>query len=454
MKLTFLSLLIFSQLVLNAQITFTKQFYSPKNSYVSTVLQTYDHGYIIMSPVGFGSNMYMTNLIKTNETGDTLWSKMYAYGKCGYTKVGLVQCPDSGFAVIGQKNGVYLLRLSKDGDSLWGKEIGSGSPYAIAITHQNDFIITGLDSTVLFIRVSYNGDLVTHKNINIIPPGHSASQFGYSIKPTNDNGSIIGGTVDWISGSYPFLVKIDYYGNLQWQKGFAFLVMSKCYSHDLTRDSGFVLAGTSYYDALLIKTDSLGDTLWVNNYKPFERVPRYLSVVTSTEGDYVACGYIGDSLYWLNHVLLTKTDENGSLIWSRQLCSAVYIAGVSVKQTYDGGFIILGYIQENDTVSRDLLLIKTNSFGEVSWIKPVSIVSSFSVYPNPANEYITLEIPVQSINFTIEIFDLSGKCLIQTKPVPGKKVTTIYIGSLESGAYLVKVSDGNNMYSAKKIIRM
>jgi len=348
----FLSILIFSQLILNAQITFKKQFQTPFPTNASTVQQTYDHGYIIMAIEDGHYGIHNMFLIKTNETGDTLWSKVYSNGAYGYLPQGMVQCPDSGVAVIGVKNGVYLLRLTKNGDSLWGKELGSGTPYAIEISLHNEFIISGSDTTLLFIRANYNGDLLIHKNISILPPGYLTTQMGFSIKPTNDNGSIIGGTSDW-GYSLAFLAKTDYYGNKQWAKEFPFLYWSRCHSIDITKDSGFVLAGSfinQSYDAFCLKTNFVGDTLWVNKYTG-PRDQTYRSVITSNDGDYIACGSTADSLTGIQHILLTKTIQSGSLIWSRNLYSAKELYGVCVKQTYDGGFVILGDIQENDSSS-------------------------------------------------------------------------------------------------------
>jgi|GEM_PF-7061254 len=454
MKFYFLSSLIFFQLSLNAQITFKKQFPMPLHTFASTVLQTYDHGYILMSLVDVGSYRYNTCLIKTNETGDTLWSKMYAYGKNGYTRLGMVQCPDSGFAVLGEKNGVYLLRLTKNGDSLWGKELGSGSAFSIEISQNNEFIISGIDSTLLFLRANYNGEILSHKNISILPPGYTTGQFGFSIKPTNDNGSIIGGTSDWISNSYPFLAKTDYYGNLQWAKSFTYLEESGGCSLDITKDSGFILAGYSSGGALIIKTNFLGDTLWVNTYQS-RMSPSYYSVTTCNVGDYIACGRTGDNLSWMEHILLTKTSQDGSLIWSKNLCSdTMHIEGVCVKETYDGGFIILGDIHIDYPPFYDLILIKTDESGNVSWVKPVYNAPMFSVYPNPADKYITIETRKTTRDATIEVFDLTGKCRLKTKSESSKNVVTISVDSLEPGEYLLKISTDNNVYWTKKIIKL
>ena len=454
MKGYFLSTLILLPCMLNAQVTFKKQFTAPPNTFVSTVLPTYDHGYIIMSTIGHGMNLSDTWLIKTNETGDILWSKTYAYGKPGFAKLGLVECPDSGFAVLGVKNGVYLLRLTKNGDSLWGKSVGSGFPFAIEISTHNEFIITGADSTLLFIRTNNNGDVLVHKDISIVPPGYSTPQCGYSIKPTDDNGTIIVGTSDWIMASYAFVVKTDYWGNVEWANPFTYLEMSRGSSIDVASDSGFVLAGNYSSGAFIIKTNYGGDTLWVNKLKS-PTGPAYYSVITSNEGAYIACGRTGrDSLTMLEHILLSKTSQNGKLSWSKKLYTAHYLEGICVGQAYDDGFIILGNIKEYDTTSHyNIILVKTDANGNVTWIKNITSTPQYSVYPNPSSEYITIEKRQTILDESIEIFDMTGRCRIESKFEQGKNSQRISIGFLESGKYILKISTENQASWITKVLK-
>jgi len=130
------------------------------------------------------------------------------------------------------------------------------------------------------------------------------------------------------------------------------------------------------------------------------------------------------------------------------------IEGVCVKETYDGGFIILGDIHIDDPPFYDLILIKTDESGNVSWVKPVYNAPKFSVYPNPADQYITIETLEKISNAIIEIFDLTGKCRLKTKSESSKNVVTISVDSLEPGEYLLKISTDNNVYWTKKIIKL
>jgi len=132
----------------------------------------------------------------------------------------------------------------------------------------------------------------------------------------------------------------------------------------------------------------------------------------------------------------------------------MHIEGVCVKETYDGGFIILGDIHIDYPPFYDLILIKTDESGNVSWVKPVYNAPMFSVYPNPADKYITIETRKTTRDATIEVFDLTGKCRLKTKSESSKNVVTISVDSLEPGEYLLKISTDNNVYWTKKIIKL
>jgi hypothetical protein len=452
MRYLSLIIFIFLQLFLNAQGTFIKQIGTKCEDEGLSVLQTYDNGYIINAHT-YISGKYYTWLIRTKENGDTLWTRTYSNGMLkGSSDHTLIQCTDSGFAVIGSRNtNVYLLRLSKEGDSLWGKELGHGDAYALESTINHDFIITGWDTAVLFIKASKNGDLLFHKNIYMFPPGTIGHTEGWSIKPTQDSGYIIGGRYVW-GDSWLIYCRINSDGELIWSKEFTYF-SSVCYSIDCTSDSGYILGGIRGSDALIIKTNINGDTLWAN-WVISPLISQFIyGIIQCNDDSYIACGGSDNNLGSQN-ILLMKISPGGSIKWSKNLLSGVYLFGNSVCQTSDNGFIICGAIRENDSSSVDVILVKTDTSGEVTWIKNVLKPHMLSVYPNPTHASITIEKYENTTTADIELFDLTGKCVTKVKLESIKDAVTIYVGSLKSGTYLLKISDNNKIYLIKKIIKI
>lgn len=74
---------------------------------------------------------------------------------------------------------------------------------------------------------------------------------------------------------------------------------------------------------------------------------------------------------------------------------------------------------------------------------------NFNIYPNPASDFITLEIPDFISGTSIQIVDLTGKIIkiesIQTH------TQQIDVSNLSKGLYFIKIQDKQGLYSIKKI---
>ena len=93
--------------------------------------QTDDSGYIIVGQYAMwgatGANIY---IVKTNANGDTLWTKIYDTGT--WEGAGdVIETPDGGYLIVGytQIQGVgnadlWLLKTDNNGDTLWTKLYG------------------------------------------------------------------------------------------------------------------------------------------------------------------------------------------------------------------------------------------------------------------------------------------------------------------------------------------
>ena len=72
------------------------------------------------------------------------------------------------------------------------------------------------------------------------------------------------------------------------------------------------------------------------------------------------------------------------------------------------------------------------------------------LFPNPATEFVTLVLPESKSLCTVELFDISGK-LCRSIEFKGQEVK-IGVADLQKGIYLVKVSDGKDLF-VQKLIR-
>jgi hypothetical protein len=75
-----------------------------------------------------------------------------------------------------------------------------------------------------------------------------------------------------------------------------------------------------------------------------------------------------------------------------------------------------------------------------------------SVYPNPANNFLTLKVEVyENTNFSYWLYGVSGN-LIETKKVLSSE-TQISLGNQVSGSYFLKITSGNREIKTFKIIK-
>jgi PKD repeat protein len=86
---------------------------------------------------------------------------------------------------------------------------------------------------------------------------------------------------------------------------------------------------------------------------------------------------------------------------------------------------------------------------------PASINNTFqdygiNVYPQPAKNSFTIEIPSDLVNAEIGMMDATGRMVIKT--IADKKVTEIITTDLPSGVYMLMVTKGTNRFNGKVII--
>jgi hypothetical protein len=80
----------------------------------------------------------------------------------------------------------------------------------------------------------------------------------------------------------------------------------------------------------------------------------------------------------------------------------------------------------------------------------VQAASGISVYPNPVKDYLTVELPENTVG-TLTLFDWNGK-IVSNQPVTGS-VATIHIASLSPGVYILRLVQDGVASSGVKIIK-
>jgi len=204
--------------------------------------------------------------------------------------------------------------------------------------------------------------------------GGNNSETGFSVQQTADNGYIItGSTYSFGNGNYDgWIVKTNSRGKEEWNQTFGGTLEDHTFHGRQTTDGGYIMTGDTRSigngrsDVWLIKTDSKGQKDWEKNYGWGSDDIGY-EVKETNDGGYIIVGMTES--FGSRTALLIKTDFQGNEEWNRIFGDSNIQYGFSVQQTTDGGYIVSGENNSNGNGHYDFWLIKTDFQGHEQWNK-------------------------------------------------------------------------------------
>lgn len=307
------------------------------NDHANSIAQTPDGGYIIMGTFDndYGAGTPIAWLLRLDSAGDSLWTRKYNRG----------QWADWGISAYVRSNGNYVLGMITDditmdnpftvfetdtlGNELWST-IVNGSTHFYGYASQ---VFQGRDNSTLTASSYTVGpfNLIVSKldsagNIEFIKSYEDTSANfltfnGNGICETNDSSYMVVGSSDYFSSGNSldfFYMKINSLGDSLWSRSFGGSGTDELVGIRSLVDGGFIAAGnTSSFgnggnDAMLIRFDQQGDTLWTKTYGgPDNEWVRYLEV--NSDGGFVM---IGDTTNGMNgtDVWVVITDSLGNIL--------------------------------------------------------------------------------------------------------------------------------------------
>jgi hypothetical protein len=223
---------------------------------------------------------------------------------------------------------------------------------------------------VWLIKTNADGDTLWARTY-----GGSNGDFGYSIKETNDGGFIIGGgTYSYgLGGADFYLIRTNSIGDTLWTKTFGEVNDDFCLSLDIT-DDGYILAGKKnsnlpfHPDMWIIKTDQLGNQIWEKTYAASADEIAY-SIENTNDGGFIIGGTNNSVDGWV-----LKLDSFGDTIWTKIFEFRVH----SIFESIDGYYISTGIIYMGGE-DWDIVLAKTDSLGNELWSKTYDYNNEFDI---------------------------------------------------------------------------
>jgi hypothetical protein len=196
------------------KVVWSKTFGGSVDAYGNSVQQTMDKGFIITGRCYFpGNRGYDLWLIKTDTTGNMVWTKTYG-GALGDMGVEVRQTDDEGYIITGTTRSftgnydLWLIKTNLEGDTLWTKTFGGNHDdggNSVKQTMDGGYIVAGYTASfgnggddVWLIKTNANGDTLWTQTF-----GGTNHDESYSIRQNLDGGYIItGATKSFGAGGY------------------------------------------------------------------------------------------------------------------------------------------------------------------------------------------------------------------------------------------------------------
>jgi len=455
-----------------------------------------------------------TWLLKIDNTGNLIWQECYYYVR-GYRMEKAIGSPYyylTGGTVSEPYPNVYSMwvgKMDSSGVFIWERTLGNAngvsdySHYGVS-TNDGGFIalvdIFSQGGDITNWYGNYDGWLVKLDSLGNkewdFTVGSANPESVNGVTQTNDGGYLVGltGIPDGITGNIgctsftpnyadAIIYKLDSSGNPEWHK---------CYGgsfHDgavrvLNLNDGYLIAaygesgdgdltGSGWHggiDIWLIRTDLSGEIIWQKCYGGSGReVPKRI-FQTSDGGFMVFCitsSFDGDVVGNPSNssenpsIWIFKVDSTGELLWQQCIGGHSRERVHGVIQLSDYNYAVAGemfYSPSGDVNCSNFIYGSSRNywvFGisdtTVNVVENIYNTTVVKVYPNPAQSFITFELPKQYEKSILEIIDVYGNILIKTELKNPKEVINVQM--LKPGFYIYTLRAKGLNKSGKIVIR-
>lgn len=258
---------------------------------------------------------------------------------------------------------------------------GSNSDVARSIqeTSVGGYIVAGYTSSfgvgnndIWILKLEDDGQISWQKTFG----GNGVDQ-AYAVQETSDGGYVITGyTNSFGAGSNDiWVLKLGNDGTIHWGKTYGGSDSDVAYDIQQTSDGEYIVAGCTRSfgdgdtDILVLKLDSSGNIIWQKTNGGTRTDDEAWSVRETFDGGFVVAGNTYSCGLGLRDILVLKLDSLGDLVWEKGYGGSKYDHAKSIEPTPDGGYIISGHSSDFVTGGGNIRILKLDIDGNLSWYK-------------------------------------------------------------------------------------
>jgi len=338
-------------------------------------------------------------------------SKMVLPGTLSNYFTAITPGVDGGFLCVGSNNftgfqgsggfgDAWMVKLNKNGDTLWTRTMGSKTENDVAKaampTSDGGFIVA-CDTWANYaavnpkrvdwwlIKLKSNGDTAWTRMVG----GTDQYEYAYSIVPALNGDFIVAGTRSTPSSSI-LIAKFDRNGNQIWEKNFDGFGQGFASSVSVGPNGSVFVASNSTtpnthtYDYRILKLDANGELIW-NKVLGSNQDDMVESIQTTIDGGCIVAGTTYGSgngdVTGTNHgygdLWVVKLNASGDITWNKLFGGSDYDwvnRNAAIILTLDGGYIMAGNSgsSDGDVEQRGIWTFKLSNSGKLLWSKSFS----------------------------------------------------------------------------------
>ena len=405
----------------------------------------------------------------------------------------------------------WICKIDSNANKIWDKTYGGIAteryPKIIQVT-SGDYIVCGLsgspiggDKTVAnygsedfwVLKLDGDGNKLWDKvygGTGLEIASESYLNWDFSLLAEADGGFCIAGTSESNAsgdisepayGSCDYwIIKLDSDGNKIWDKRYGGSLGDWCSRIIATSDNGYLVLGSTRSpndgsiseplrgetDIWIVKLDSIGNKIWDRRYGG----TNYEFVFNAEEmasGGYWISGStqseigfeISEPSYGLQDYWMLKIDSVGNKIWDKRFGGPGNDSGANFVIMPDSSIFLCGSASPGKSVVKtdggeggyDYWVVHFKLSDTTTGIIEAQLNSiTFSIYPNPAADNITITAnkPVNGLR----ILNVLGE-VVQQQAFTSATVARADVSQLPDGVYFVQVS-GNNASGVMKFVKL